>query len=135
MSLVSLLETTVHSHARNVRRYRQLEIEPLDEHAIDVVKKYVGKLRKLTVEMNSILNSISEDAVRSMDQDSLSRLDMLTFYIHEVALNEEEEVLRTLLSLQNRLGIEIVSYKDFEYVKMAKDLAKRINTLTQLLLK
>jgi len=130
-----LLETAVHRHAKHIRMYRRLKIESLNERTIDTVKRYVGRLRKFTIDISTILSSISEDVILSMDQDSLSRLDLLTFYIYEVAVNEEEEVLKALLMLQNELGIEIVSYKDLEHVRIVRDLAKKINVSIQPLLK
>jgi len=135
MSLVTLLEIAVHKYARYIRRCKRLRIEPLNERAIDVVKKHVNRLRKLAMELNSILISINENTMHNMDQDSLTRLYLLTFFIYEVALSEEEEVLKMLLKIQNRLGVEIVSYKDIERVHMIKDLAGRINTSLQSLLK
>ncbi|MEL9940148.1 MAG: hypothetical protein QW632_01555 [Ignisphaera sp.] len=136
MSIVTLLETVVHEHSRHLRKSRRIRLEPLDNSSAKTFEQYVRKLKNLSQKLGATLHSIAQYNLKELDQESLAKLDLLTFFIYEVSTTEEIEFWSRLETYRKSLtSIEIAIDKEIERVSKIKDLAKYINAHVQSLLK
>ncbi len=135
MSFVTVLENVVHEHSKHLKKSKTLRLEPFDDASVKRFRKYVRKLKELSMKLDSILRSMMNYDLEKLDQDSLSRLDLLTFFVYEVSTNEEIDFWNRMHTYEKELAeLSIVIEKEVERVNMTKTLAKNINESIQFLL-
>ncbi|MEM0026664.1 MAG: hypothetical protein QXT53_01850 [Ignisphaera sp.] len=136
MSIITLLENVVHEHSKHLRKSRKVRLEPLNSASTKTFEQYVKKLKSLSQKLGATLYSITQYNLKELDQESLTKLDLLTFFIYEVATTEEMEFWSNLETYRKSLmNIEIVIDEEIERIAKIKELAKVINMHVQSLLK